>query len=459
MNAIGMLFSKVSEQLSTVVETKQQQSTKKDDLFQSLLLKESNSSVNNLELSTEDGETIPEDIKALLDGAGDLEEALQPLVAWLMSNENVDLSNLSTEQVSLLKDVELSNDQLMNLLHNLNASISSDQTEKGKQTQFTIEQLISLQETLVANSNGKDLLSDDQIKNLNKFLDLFSKFEAILQDVNSQRDLKKAAPQILDLLQKWTALEKSLGNNSNVLNLTNQEGSKLEGIWKDLLQSFQKRNQFAANAQYNTNAKVTTTDIAKWVDHALQKNGLAEKLTGQNVNAWNGSSMPMTRLEQYVIHVNQAQGTQQTTPDQQLMDQIQKVMKSSKFLSMPNGANQLSISLRPDNLGDMMIKLTQINGEMTVKIMVTSQAAKEMLESNMNQLKNMFSPHQVTIEKQDLTTQQQGQNMQKNQDEKSFNEQNDNNSSGSSSSNDNEQSSSENDFESAIQDLLLNEEV
>nr|WP_281349716.1 flagellar hook-length control protein FliK [Ornithinibacillus caprae] len=125
---------------------------------------------------------------------------------------------------------------------------------------------------------------------------------------------------------------------------------------------------------------------------------------------------------------------------------------------MPNGTNQLSITLRPDNLGEMMVKLTQVNGEMTVKILVSSQAAKEMLESNINQLKTMFSPHQVQIERQDVNAQQQGQNMQKDQDGQAYKEQNENQSKQSSSDQNNQQGN-ESDFEATFQELMLNEKV
>jgi flagellar hook-length control protein FliK len=48
-----------------------------------------------------------------------------------------------------------------------------------------------------------------------------------------------------------------------------------------------------------------------------------------------------------------------------------------------------------------MVQLTKVDGEMLVKITATTQAAKEALESNVRQLRHMFSPQQVVIEKQD----------------------------------------------------------
>ncbi|HLR14534.1 MAG TPA: flagellar hook-length control protein FliK, partial [Bacillota bacterium] len=54
-----------------------------------------------------------------------------------------------------------------------------------------------------------------------------------------------------------------------------------------------------------------------------------------------------------------------------------------------------------EQLGEMTIQLVKIDGEMIAKITVSSQATKSALESNLHQLKNMFAPHQVLIEKQD----------------------------------------------------------
>ncbi|WP_337020412.1 flagellar hook-length control protein FliK, partial [Oceanobacillus massiliensis] len=124
-----------------------------------------------------------------------------------------------------------------------------------------------------------------------------------------------------------------------------------------------------------------------------------------NVTAGLQTALPTSKLEQYAIYINQSQTNPNQSPDRQLIEQFQKIMNTSKFSAMPNGTNLLSIALRPNNLGEMMVRFTQINGEMTVRILVSSSAAKEMLESNVHQLKNMFSPHQVVVEKQDLTIQ------------------------------------------------------
>lgn len=237
---------------------------------------------------------------------------------------------------------------------------------------------------------------------------IVEKVETLLSQIENKQDIKKVAPKILDLLQQWTSMEKKLGNReSGMLSTLNKnEGTKEQAIWRELVQSFQKRDQLAAKQHYNSDSKVTSSDVAKWIGNAIENQGNVERPAGQP----NVTDMPITRLEQHVIHLNQARGSQST--GKQLIEQFQKIMQASKFSTMLNGTNQLSITMRPENLGELMVRLTQVNGEMTVKILVTSQATKEMLEANMGQLRNMFSPQQVLIEKQELTAQQE-QNSQK----------------------------------------------
>jgi flagellar hook-length control protein FliK len=118
------------------------------------------------------------------------------------------------------------------------------------------------------------------------------------------------------------------------------------------------------------------------------------------------NSMPMSQIEQYTIYLSKQNGTQQgEAVKSDLIEQFQKMMKSSQFLHK-DGLTQLTVKLKPAHLGDLVVKLVQVNGEMAVKITVTSNAVKDMMESQLHQLKHLFSPNQVVIEKQTDTLQQ-----------------------------------------------------
>ncbi|MFD2044105.1 flagellar hook-length control protein FliK [Ornithinibacillus salinisoli] len=429
MNALGLLLISQAGKNVLPVSTNKQDTTKDGDMFQELLLQLGNErSEDSVNLSGNKVNVLSEIMNS------------SPLaLQWMDGLEPFETNQTMLGQQSQLNELS---EQLQDVDHEL--------------LELTLQQLEIAEDGQLLNLESVNMDLQDNIALQGQFMEIFSKMSTIIQGISTDQDMKKAAPKILDLLQQWTALNKNSGNEKNIMNLVTQEGTKDQGVLKDLLQSFQKRNQLVSNHQYNSDAKVTSTDVVKWLRHAMQKHSQGESTLNQSVNATVFSTTPITKLEQFVIHVNQ---TQEAKPvDKQLMDQVQKVMKSSKFLSMANGTNQLSLTLRPENLGDMMVKLTQVNGEMTVKIMVTSQATKEMLESNMNQLKNMFSPHQVSIEKQDVNTQQQGQNLQKDQEGQAFKEQNDNQD-GHSPSDQGQQQDNDLDFESTFKDLILNEKV
>ncbi|WP_404459252.1 flagellar hook-length control protein FliK [Oceanobacillus kapialis] len=289
---------------------------------------------------------------------------------------------------------------------------------------------------------------------LKEFVQVIKEITPILSQIYSKQDAEKAAPKLLHSLQQWESLEKKNGaakSGEIVLNILKKENPDLQGVWKELLQSFEKRSQMATKQQYNADAKVTSTDVAKWVTNAMEQ--LSQPVIKSNGHAAvSGLNGPLSQIEQYVIHVSPSQSSK--APDKQLMDQFQQMIHSSKFATKFNGATQLSISLRPENLGDMMVKLTQINGEMTVKILVSSQAAKDMMEGNLHQLRNMFSPHQVVIEKQDLSIQQ-SQNIQKEHDSQHFDQQENR----SEDTWQEEDQSSEDDFATQFHELLMNEKV
>lgn len=284
--------------------------------------------------------------------------------------------------------------------------------------------------------------------------ELLEKVEKLLTQISTEKDAMKIAPKLLTLLEQWTVLEKKYSNENNIMDsqtIRNESSTKEHSAWRALLDVYQKRQQFVTQQHYNSDAKVTSTDVAKWIHKALNENTVVDKPSGNHISFAN---LSMSKVEQYVIHVNQTHPQGSYSADEQLMEQLKKVMKASRFSTMPNGTSQLSINLRPNNLGEIMVRLTQVNGEMTVKIIVTSHATKEMLQSNIHQLKNMFSPQQVFIERQELNTDL-NQELNEEQEKQSMKDQGQNQSEHS----EQHKRSKDDDLETKFHDLLLNEKV
>src|SRR5699024_11478984 len=82
-----------------------------------------------------------------------------------------------------------------------------------------------------------------------------------------------------------------------------------------------------------------------------------------------------------------------------LVDKFADVIRNSQFLNR-SGKMELNLLLKPAHLGHVTIKMTQVDGEMMVKMLVSSQAAKDMLEQNMHQLRHLFRSEEHTSELQ-----------------------------------------------------------
>lgn len=411
----------------------------------------------------EEGLEVPAELLKLLVGQTNFDDPdegillLEQLVEELVSSDQLDGdTTLQDEEDSDINQFT----QLSSRIELLLSHLSSEHSVP-KVSPEMMELLID-QTKLLKPEEGKALLEQlleklghsgelDDWKPLDsqtQFAQLYAQAESLLASLSDGQDVFKVSPRILELLEKWTTLANTFNQQVNGPILHSEIESEEFNIWEKLIVAYQKRSELATNQRYYANAQVTSKDIAKWLQNGLNTDPALEATSSsQQVNV---SSVPISRLEQHVIHINQTETSEPAA--KQLIDQFQSAMRTSRFLSMNNGVNQLSIAIRPDNLGEMMVRLTEINGEMTLKIIVSSQSTRQMLESNLHQLKNMFSPHQVVIEEQEINLQE----TQSNNEEQAFDERDEDHS---------EQSNQDNlkdideDIETSFHELLMNEKV
>ncbi|QST01587.1 flagellar hook-length control protein FliK [Pontibacillus sp. ALD_SL1] len=224
--------------------------------------------------------------------------------------------------------------------------------------------------------------------------------------------ISKQMKELYSIAEQLIKIEKSSQASTEVKQLLQQlkqdtTSPKAFASFEQALMNLRRRSNLSLNNKYSQNAKVTSTEFGKWMENSWSRLGeFSETKKEPSLKTIGFSSTGdgmMTKQEQMVIKLSPNRQSDQSMP-KQLIEEFQKIMNRSRF-NMNKVGSQLSIKLNPGSLGDMMVKMTQQNGEMMVKIMVSTQAAKEMLEGNLNQLRHMFTPSQVQIEKQDLTTQ------------------------------------------------------
>ncbi|WP_152656392.1 flagellar hook-length control protein FliK [Oceanobacillus sp. CFH 90083] len=229
--------------------------------------------------------------------------------------------------------------------------------------------------------------------------------------------------------------------------------SWLQSIFKEVSSGVMKQNSdvnAAGQAEKNHSAKQVSEvtariepKLAAWLQTSFQ---------GASPAVFKQDNLPLSRVEQFIVHMGETDASK-TLSGKELIDKIETIVQNQRLQNFVRGQNPILIHLRPDNLGDMTIRFVQANGELTVQMLVSSKAVKEVLESNLHQLRNVFSPHQVTIERQDNLTVSQtdaSKSSKENQNEQQQTEQQGT----SADSNEQEQSAEAESFESFMEKLL-----
>ena len=92
----------------------------------------------------------------------------------------------------------------------------------------------------------------------------------------------------------------------------------------------------------------------------------------------------------------------QNTRNEALIREMQNIFKRAKF-GQTGGTNRLSIQLYPEHLGQVRIELLQVNGIMTARILASTALGKEMLESQLHQLRNAFVQQNLQVDRIDIS--------------------------------------------------------
>lgn len=85
-----------------------------------------------------------------------------------------------------------------------------------------------------------------------------------------------------------------------------------------------------------------------------------------------------------------------------LLREMQAIFKRSNF-GQTGGTNRLLIKLYPEHLGQVRIELMQTNGVMTARILASSALGKEMLDSQLHQLRSAFLQQNLQVERIDIS--------------------------------------------------------
>ncbi|MGM9945332.1 MAG: flagellar hook-length control protein FliK [Lysinibacillus sp.] len=159
---------------------------------------------------------------------------------------------------------------------------------------------------------------------------------------------------------------------------------------KDLLQSF------ASQFQSVTQQEVTKSTTFQQVVQQLTQTTVKQEVDTTQVNA--NQQQATTVTTKTVTVTLPAQSSSQS---EALAKEIQNLLNRSQ-LSNNQGTMRLVLKLFPENLGQIRIEVMQKDGLMQARLLATTAAGKELLDSNLNQLKSAFVAQNIQMERIDV---------------------------------------------------------
>ncbi len=113
----------------------------------------------------------------------------------------------------------------------------------------------------------------------------------------------------------------------------------------------------------------------------------------------------MHALQQYSIHLGESGQTEAAR--HQFLREFQQILAQAAIKHDGTGTTRLSVKLFPENLGAVTVELLNEKGMLTAKIAAATSGAKDLLESQIHQLRQLLVNQNIPIDKLEVSTQQQ----------------------------------------------------
>lgn len=203
-----------------------------------------------------------------------------------------------------------------------------------------------------------------------------------------------------------------------------------------------KRNE----TQVQTAFVNTMVNVTKSSQEQASNEGKSEQNQSQLLQ--NTAVQPIVSRNVFSLETPEAR---QTSQSEALLAKLQGLFKQTNF-GQQGGTNRLLVKLNPEQLGQIRIELIQINGVMTARILASTALGKEMLDSQLHQLRQSFNQQNIQVDRIDVT--QAVQDPARNDRSQNFNHQQFKGNDG-----EKEQQEHEHDEQQSFQEYLLDVEV
>ncbi|MFF5993317.1 flagellar hook-length control protein FliK [Lysinibacillus sp. KU-BSD001] len=249
-------------------------------------------------------------------------------------------------------------------------------------------------EAIIQQLLGEEMPMDDVWAILEQSPALLAQVSSVLQGENHSVTPKEAT-KIVEFLK----LAQMIGMKSDTVYQQEFQLSQTKDVLQSLVAQLQlatqqetgKTTTFQQVVKQETGKTATSQQVAQQLSQTVVKQ---ETDTAQV----NGNQQTATVTTKTVTVTLPAERSAQS---EALAKEIQNLLNRSQ-LSNNQGTMRLVLKLFPENLGQIRIELVQKDGLMHARLLATTAVGKELLDSNLNQLKSAFVAQNIQMERIDV---------------------------------------------------------
>lgn len=348
-------------------------------------------SVNKLsELLSKNGIDVREVKAALEDGdSKKAQKALMTMASKLSAdiNKNKMLENAKSEKRQAVAEAVQSNEG--NKSNETVNSQSGNATESAADMEKSAEDFAQLLKSRYGTKRGKIELKDSEIRIADAkptALEL-EKLKARLQQ-STAKNLE--TEETKETNREISAEGKNVNTADSQLRFRNAviENALLRGGLKSELES----SESAVKDKQSGMVKTSNTGAQKVENSQSSLPKFSNNSNSQNFMFNQGNQS--TSVKTSGLMRGEAAG-QASYASETFKQTFEQMIKSVKMLS--DGANQVEIKLNPEHLGKVKIELSVENGSAVAKFVSENENARQLIESNFNQLKSSLEEQGIKI--------------------------------------------------------------
>lgn len=308
------------------------------------------------------------------------------------------LGELSNETLTALFNATTT-EELETVLEKMASLIPEGQLEHFQQMDIP-ELLESIMPLLKqAGLNDEELLEASTITDVWSLLNVLDKvapklFEEILHALEGKGDIPK--DQAIELL----VFLKTVAVQATDTDLTMKQEQQLFSLQGFLQAAGERFESTVQTQQPNRNHMLHLMETQHPMRVDVQSGANNGSLKEEPKETINQSVNPLTATRAEVLPAELE--NKQNTRNEALIREMQNIFKRANF-GQTGGTNRLLIQLYPEHLGQVRIELMQVNGIMTARILASTALGKEMLDSQLHQLRLAFVQQNLQVDRIDIS--------------------------------------------------------